>query len=140
MKQINPNLGGLSRGSLLPLCFNETNSLKTIPSFEFLHLVCTASSTDLRFNKKFEQDKKSLNKTISKSIYVDTSFFIICNNSNWMWCLVTYNKIFFLKSQKSGGIASVIYWEVKNEVTYWNTIILDRNQIHAASNFLLLSS
>ena len=113
---------------------------KTIPSFEFLHLVCTTSSTDLRFNKKFEQEKKSLNKTISKSIYVDTSFFIICNNSNWMWCLVTYNKIFFLNSQKSGGIASVIYWEVKNEVTYWNTIILDRNQIHTASNFLLLSS
>ena len=30
---------------------------KTIPSFEFLHLVCTTSSTDLRFNKKFEQEK-----------------------------------------------------------------------------------
>ena len=57
-----------------------------------------------------------------------------------MWCLVTYNEIFFLKSQKSGGIASVIYWEVKNEVTYWKTIIPDRNQIHAASNSLLLSS
>ena len=57
-----------------------------------------------------------------------------------MWCLVTCNEIFFLKSQKSGVLASVIYWEVKNEVTYWKTIIPDRNQIHAAPNFLLLSS
>ena len=57
-----------------------------------------------------------------------------------MWCLVTFDEIFFLTSQKGGGIASVNYLKVKNDVTYWNTIIPDRNQIHAAPNFLLLSS
>ena len=111
---------------------------KTIPSFEFLHLVCTTSSTDLRFNKKL-----SRRKFIQKYFQINIRWyflFIIFNNSNWMWCLVTCNEIFFLKSQKSGVLASVIYWEVKNEVTYWKTIIPDRNQIHAASNSLLLSS
>ena len=57
-----------------------------------------------------------------------------------MWCLVTFNKIFFLTSQNGGDIASVNYLKVKNDVTYWNTIIPDRNQIHAPPNFLLLSS
>ena len=57
-----------------------------------------------------------------------------------MWCLVIFSEIFFLKSQKRGGIASVNYLIVKNEVTYWKTIIPDMNQIRAAPNFLLLSS
>ena len=57
-----------------------------------------------------------------------------------MWCFVTFNKIFFLTSQKGGGIASVNYLKMKNDVTYWNTIIPDKNQIHAALNFLLLRS
>ena len=40
-KQINPNLGGFSRGSFLPLCSNETTSLKTMPSFELAYISCT---------------------------------------------------------------------------------------------------
>ena len=40
LKQINPNLGGFSRGSFLPPCSNETTSLKTIPSFEFAYISC----------------------------------------------------------------------------------------------------
>ena len=63
------------------------------------------------FILKFEQEKKSLCKSFSKSIYVDI-----------------------------GGIASVNYLKVKKDVTYWKTIIPDRNQIHAAPSFLLLSS
>ena len=57
-----------------------------------------------------------------------------------MWCFLTFNNIFFLTSQKGGGIAGVNYLKVKNYVIYWNTIIPDRNQIHAARNFLLLCS
>ena len=57
-----------------------------------------------------------------------------------MWCLVTFSEILFLKSEKGGGIASVNYLKVKNEVTYWKTIIPDRNKIHTAPNFLFLSS
>ena len=40
LKQINPNLVGLSRSSFLPPCSNETTSLKTIPSFEFAYVSC----------------------------------------------------------------------------------------------------
>ena len=47
---------------------------------------------------------------------------------------------FFLHHKKGGGIASVNYLKVKNDVTYWKTIIPDKNQIHAAPNFLLLNS
>ena len=39
-----------------------------------------------------------------------------------MWCLVTFNEILFLSSQKGGGIPGVDYLKVKNEVTYWKTI------------------
>ena len=49
-------------------------------------------------------------------------------------------KIFIFKSQKGGGITSVNYLKVKNEVTYWKTIIPDRNQIHAALKFFVLTS
>ena len=38
MKKMNPNLGGLSRGSFLPPCSSETTSLKSIPSFEFPYI------------------------------------------------------------------------------------------------------
>ena len=57
-----------------------------------------------------------------------------------MSCFVTFNGIFFLTSQKGGGIGSVNYLKVKKDVTYWKTIIPDRNQIRAAPNFLFLSS
>ena len=40
LKKINPNLGGLSRGTFLPPCSNETTSLKIIPSFEFAYIFC----------------------------------------------------------------------------------------------------
>ena len=99
----------------------------------------TTSFIDLCFNKKIEQEKKNLRKiSISKSIYVDTYYvlFVIIVTE----CNVSSNEIFFLTSQKSGGIASVNYLKVKNDVTYWNTIVPDRNQIHAAPNLLFLSS
>ena len=94
--------------------------------------------TDLCFNKKFEQEKKSLYKSIPKSIYVDTYcvlFVIIVTE-----CAVLSNEIFLLTSQKGSGIATVNNLKVKNDFTYRNTIIPDRNQIHALRNFLLLSS
>ena len=73
--------------------------------------------TDLCFNKKFEQEKKSLYKiSISKSIYVDTYyvlFVIIVTEYD-----VSSNEIFFLTSQKGGGIANANYLIVKNYVTY----------------------
>ena len=71
----------------------------------------------LCFNKTFEQEKKSLYKiSISKSIYIDTYyvlFVIIVTEYD-----VSSNKIFFLTSQKGGGIASVDYLKVKNDLTY----------------------
>ena len=57
-----------------------------------------------------------------------------------MWCLVTFNKIFFFSLQKGGGIACVNYLKVKNDVTHWKAIISDKSRIHAATNFLILSS
>ena len=87
---------------------------------------------NLYFNKKFEEEKKSLYKiSISKSIYVDTCYvlFLIIVTE----CDVSSNEIFFLTSQKGGGIVSVNYLKVKNDVS-------DRNQIQAAPNFSFLSS
>ena len=55
-------------------------------------------------------------------------------------CLVTSNKIFSLTSQKGDIIAGVDYLKVRNEVVHCKTIISDRNQIHAAQSFSLLSS
>ena len=99
----------------------------------------TTSLTDLCFNKKFVQEKKSLYKiSTSKQIYVDTYcvlFVITVTEFD-----VSSNVIFFLTSKKGGGITSVNYLKMKNDVTYWNTIFPDRNQIHAAPNFLFLSS
>ena len=94
--------------------------------------------TDLCFSKKVEQEKKSLYKSISKSIYVDIYYvlFVIIVTE----CDVLSNNIFFLTSEKGGEIASVNYLKVKNDVTYSNTIVPDRNQIQALRNFLLLSS
>ena len=40
LKQINPNLGELSRDSFLHPCFKETTSSKTIPWFELAHISC----------------------------------------------------------------------------------------------------
>ena len=57
-----------------------------------------------------------------------------------MWCLVTFNKIFFLSQQKGGGIACVNYLKVKNDVTHSKAIISGKIQIHVGPNFLLLSS
>ena len=92
----------------------------------------TTSSTDLCFNKKFEQEKKRLYKiSISKSIDGDTYYvvFVIIVPE----CDVLSNIIFFLTSQKGRSIASVNYLKVKNDVP-------DRNQIQTAPNFLFLSS
>ena len=52
---------------------------------------------------------------------------------------VSSKEIFFLKSQKGVGIASVNNLKVKDDINYWDTIIPDRNQIHVLWNFLLLS-
>ena len=96
------------------------------------------SLTDLCFDKNRRKEKKSLYKSISKSVHVDTSFALLVIIVTE--CDVLPNEIFFLTSQKGGGIASVNYLNVKNDVTYWNRIIPDRNQIHALRNILLLSS
>ena len=53
---------------------------------------------------------------MSKSTYVDTYyvlFVIIVNEYD-----VSSNEIFFLMSQKVGGIASANYLKVKHDVTY----------------------
>ena len=65
---------------------------------------------------------------------------LVLQNHSCMWCLVTSNKIFSLSSQKGDSIAGVNYLKVKNDVVHCKTIICDRSQIHAAPNFLLLSS
>ena len=57
-----------------------------------------------------------------------------------MWCLVTFSEFFFISSQKGDSIACVNYLKVKKDVTRWKTIISEKSQIHAAPNFLLLSS
>ena len=129
------------------------------------HLVYTTSLTNLCFNKKFEQEKKSLYKNISKSIHVDianiylfkvsdvvlvfllltlnifhtflsvsivdfeqvnVSRVALYNNSNWVWCVVTFNEFFFLSLQKGGGSACTNYLKVKNDVTHSKAIILTR--------------
>ena len=55
----------------------------------------TTSLTDLCFNKKIQQEKKSLYKSFSKSIYVDTCFvlFVIIVTE----CDVLSYEIFFLR-------------------------------------------
>ena len=45
-----------------------------------------------------------------------------------MWCFITFKEIFFLTSQKGGGIVSVNYLKVKKDATY------------ATPNFSFLSS
>ena len=85
LKQINPNLAGLSRGSLLPPWSNETSSLKTILSFDFgyiSYILYIRPLWPICFNKKFEQEKKGLYKSISKSIHVDTILFLSSLLSN----------------------------------------------------------
>ena len=88
--------------------------------------------TDLCFDKKFEQEKKCLYKiSISKSSDVGNYYVLIVIIV--AECDVSSNEIFFLTSQKGGGIVSVNYLKVENDVP-------DRNQIHAAPNFSFLSS
>ena len=65
---------------------------------------------------------------------------LVLQNHSCMRCLVTSNKIFSLTSQKGDIIAGVDYIKVRNEVVHCKTIISDRNQIHAAQSFSLLSS
>ena len=128
--------------SLLLFVVTSTKDYKTNPAISNLNqtfwnkstqqIKSTTSSTDLCFNKKFEQEKKRLYKiSISKSIDVDTYYVlyvIIVPESD-----VLSNIIFFLTSQKGRSIASVNYLKVKNDVP-------DRNQIQTAPNFLFLSS
>ena len=71
---------------------------------------------------------------------VNVSRVVIINNSNSMWCLITFNEIFFFSLEKGDGIACVNYLKVKNDVTHWKVIISDKSQIHVTPNFLLLSS
>ena len=88
--------------------------------------------TDLCFDKKFEQEKKCLYKiSISKSSDVGNYYVLIVIIV--AECDVSSNEIFFLTSQKGGGIVSVNYLKVENDVP-------DRNQIQAAPNFSFLSS
>ena len=80
MKQTNPNLGKISRSSFLPHTLQETTPLKN-DTFIWIrihisNLVYTTSLSDLCFNKKIEQEQKSLYKSISKSIYVDTYYLL----------------------------------------------------------------
>ena len=101
---------------------HKTNQAISNLNLKFLNkstqqIKSTISLTGLCFNKKFEQEKKSLCKiSISKSIYVDTYyilFVVIVTEYD-----VSSNKIFFLTSQRYGGIASSNYLKVKNDVTY----------------------
>ena len=73
--------------------------------------------TDLCFSKKFEEEKKSLYNSISKSIYFDTYYvlFVIIKVTEFD---VLSNEIFFLASQKGSGIANIDDLNVKNDITY----------------------
>ena len=57
-----------------------------------------------------------------------------------MRCLVTSNKIFSLTLQKGDSITGVGYSKMKKGCHPGKTIISEKSQIHAAPNFLLLSS
>ena len=70
--------------------------------------------TDLCFSKKFEEEKKSLYNSISKSIYFDTYYVLFVIKVTEFDVLA--NEIFFLTSQK--GIANINNLKVKNDVTY----------------------
>ena len=63
-----------------PLCYNETTSLKNDTfiwiRIHILYLVYTTSLSNLYFSKKFDKEKKSLYKSISKSIYFDTCYLL----------------------------------------------------------------
>ena len=51
-----------------------------------------------------------------------------------------FQRNFLLYITESGGIASVNDLKLKNDATYWKTVIPDKNQIHADPNFLILNS
>ena len=105
MKQTNANLDGLSRGSFLT---PRSKTYLHLNSHTILHFVYNTSLTDPCFDKKFEQEKESLHKSISKSIYVDTHHIQILSPST---------KFSSLNDKKVGGIAGVNYLKVKNDVT-----------------------
>ena len=126
-----------------------------IPSFKTIaYVVCNRFNTSFcaRYHKKnrlyqtqiegFEtnqHNKSNLLWQISVlSIYVDTYYALYAIIVTE--CDVLSNEIFFLTSQKGGGIASVNYLKVRIIVTYLNTFAPDRNQIHALLKILLLSS
>ena len=76
LKQINPNLGGPSRGSFLPPMLQRDYEFEKryfhLNSHAYLASRIYDFFGDLCFNRKFEQEKKSLYENISKSIFVDT--------------------------------------------------------------------
>ena len=78
LKWINPN-------SLAPTRFLVWKPYLYLTSHTYLTTYLTyhtTSLTDLYFNKKFEQEKKSLYKSISKSIRIDTSQLVFtCSKS-----------------------------------------------------------
>ena len=69
LKQINPNLGGFSRGLFVPPCSIETTSLKAIPSFEFAYISCILY---IRLFWPISVLTKNLSKRNFKSIHIDT--------------------------------------------------------------------
>ena len=71
---------------------------------------------------------------------IGNSSHLVLQNHSCMRCLVISNKIFSLTSQKGDSITGVHYLKVNKDVIHCKTIISDRNQIHAAPNFLVLSS
>ena len=72
--------------------------------------------TDLCFSKKFEEEKKSLYNSISKSIYFDTYYVLFVIKVTEFDVLS--NEIFFLASQEGSGIANIDDLNVKNDITY----------------------
>ena len=73
-------------------------------------------------------------------IALSNSSHLVFQSHSCMWCLVISNKIFSLPSQKGDNITGADYLNVNKDVIHCKTIISDRNQIHAAPNFMLLSS
>ena len=125
-----------------PLRFNEITSLrKTIPSFEFEYIswILYIRLLSPISNKKFEQEKKSFYKSVSKSIYVDTYYLL--------FAIVVTECNVLSPSTKFSSLHGTRWWYCKcssftskTDVTCWNMIIPDRNQIHATPNFLHLRS
>ena len=119
-------------------------SFTIIPSFEFSYISCIS-------RKSLETSKLKFTRIYMIHVHITPTFtfpFITLGNSSHlvlqnhlrMWCLVIFNEIFSFTSQKGDSIAGADYLKLKNDVIHCNTIISDKSQIHAAPNFLLLSS